>query len=155
MPICRLVAAGFWFHPFRTKYVACKISKEPGVPRTTFPSSFQWLEDWIEKPRLKVGHWAVTVVNLTKEPAELSALEPIKLASPNIKQNLVTAKDNSEPASGTVPSSPPSGTEGLNRKLTTRHLTMIAIGGGAYTIYEITASRDTALGCKDLRPRAA
>jgi AAT family amino acid transporter len=44
----------------------------------------------------------------------------------------VTAKDNSEtatPASGTVPSSPPGETEGLNRKLTTRHLTMIAIGG--------------------------
>ena len=44
----------------------------------------------------------------------------------------MTAKDNSEtatPASGTVPSSPPGGTEGLNRKLTIRHLTMIAIGG--------------------------
>src|SRR5216683_1635312 len=56
-----------------------KIPREeiPGS-RTTLLSSFHWLEDEsITKPKLKNGQLAVTVVNFTKEPAELSARKPI------------------------------------------------------------------------------
>jgi hypothetical protein len=50
--------------------------------RTTFPSSFHWLEDpWMSKPKpvmlpIGDGQLAVTVTNFTKEPAEFSARKP-------------------------------------------------------------------------------
>src|SRR3989442_7627026 len=67
------------FTSFRTSSLSSppntKMPEElfPGS-RTTFPSSFHWLSGpWIRKPKLKKGHWAVTVVNFTNELAEFRA----------------------------------------------------------------------------------